>query len=133
MAHCKQSFRLMAYEKINNRAFLESLAKRQRELTESNAKILDWAMKTVSNKKKVSLPQIRISDCVPYTIVPLGETNPILPFLNPNPAREGLFEPYKEPVKNKAPGVKKDLSLVEEVEEYLRREAAKEKATMNKK
>ena len=68
-------------------------------------------MKTVSNKKKVSLPQIRISDCVSYTIVPQGETNPILPFLNLNPAREGPFEPCKEPVKNKAPGVKKKKEL----------------------
>ena len=34
---------------------MESMAKRRRELTESNAKILDWAMKTVSGKKKVSL------------------------------------------------------------------------------
>ena len=31
---------------------MESLAKRQRELTESNAKILYWAMKTVLGKKK---------------------------------------------------------------------------------
>ena len=37
---------------------MESLAKRQRELIESNAKILDWAMKTVSGKKKVPLPHI---------------------------------------------------------------------------
>ena len=56
LAHCKQSFRLITYEQINSRTLLESLAKRQRELIESNAKILDWAMKTVSNKKKVSLP-----------------------------------------------------------------------------
>ena len=41
MGHMNQSFRLMTYEKVNNRAFLESLAKRQRELTESNAKIFD--------------------------------------------------------------------------------------------
>ena len=46
----------MIYEQINNRTLLETLAKRQRELKESNAKILDWAMKIVSNKKKVSLP-----------------------------------------------------------------------------
>ena len=59
-------------------------------------------MKTVSNKKKVSLPQIKISDCVPYMIVPPGETNPILPYLNPNPAREGPSEPCKETIKNKA-------------------------------
>ena len=76
LEHCKQSFRLMTYEQVNNKTLLESLAKRQRELTESSAKILDWAMKIVSNKKKVSLPQIRISDYVPYTIVPQGVTNP---------------------------------------------------------
>ena len=150
MAHYKKSFRLMTYEQVNNRAFLESLAKRQRELTESNAKNLDWAIKTVSNKKKVTLPQIRISDCVPYTIVPPREINPVLPFLNPNPYEEGLSEPCKEVLpflnpnpdkegpsepckelaKNKAPDVtkKKELTPVKEVEEYLRMEAAKEKA-----
>ena len=63
LGHCKQSFRLMSYEIINNRTLLYSLTMRQRELTESNAKILDWAMKTVSSKKKIPLPQIRISDC----------------------------------------------------------------------
>ena len=41
MAHCKKIFRLMTYEKVNRRTLLESLAKRQRELIESNAKILD--------------------------------------------------------------------------------------------
>ena len=55
---CKQSCRLMTYEQVNNRTLLESLAKRQRELKESKAKILDWAMKKVSNKKTESLPQI---------------------------------------------------------------------------
>ena len=39
--HCKESLRLMTYEQVNNRALMESLAKRQRELTERNAKILD--------------------------------------------------------------------------------------------
>ena len=91
-------------------------------------------MKTVSNKKKVPLPQIRISDCVPYIVVPQGETNPVLPFLNLNPNIRGPSEPCKEPVKNKAPSVKKkkELTPVEEVEGYLRMEAAKEKAAMNK-
>ena len=70
LARCKESFCLMTYEQVNNRTLLESLAKRQQELIESNAKILDWAMKTVSSKKKVALPQIRISECVPNTIVP---------------------------------------------------------------
>ena len=46
----------MSYDVKNNRTFLESLAMRQRELTESNAKILGWAMKTVSIKKKIPLP-----------------------------------------------------------------------------
>ena len=41
IGHCKQSFCLMRYEIKNNRTLLESLAMRQRELTESNAKILD--------------------------------------------------------------------------------------------
>ena len=82
LAQCKKSFILMTYEQVNNRTLLESLAKRQQELTESNAKILDWDMKTVSNKKKVPLPQIRISNCVPYTIVPQGLINPPIPFSN---------------------------------------------------
>ena len=65
IGHCKQSFRLMSYEIINTRTLLESLAMRQRELTESNAKILDWVMKIVSSKKKIPLPQIylRVESC----------------------------------------------------------------------
>ena len=134
LAHYKQIFRLMNYEQVNSRTLLESLAKRQRELIESNAKILDWAMETVSNKKKVSLPQIRISDCVPYTVVPQGVTNPPIPFSNSNPNKEGPSEPYKEPTKNKALGATKmkKLTPVEKVEEYLRMEAAKEKALRSK-
>ena len=52
IGHMKQSLRLMTYEQINNGTLLETLAKRQRELTKSNAKILDWTMKTISNKKR---------------------------------------------------------------------------------
>ena len=103
MAHNKQSFRLMNFEQVNNKTLLESLAKRKRDLTESNAKNLNWAMKAISNKKKVPLPQIRILYCVPYTVVPPGETNPILPFLNPNPDDEGPSKPCKEPTQNKTP------------------------------
>ena len=84
LEHCKQSFRLMTYEQINNRTTLESIGKRQCELVKSNVEILDWAMKTVSGKKKVSLPNIQISDYVPYTIVPLGVDKPDIPFTNPN-------------------------------------------------
>ena len=58
LGHCQQSFRMMSYEVKNNKTLLESLDMRQRELTESNAKVLDWAMKTVSCKKKIPLPQI---------------------------------------------------------------------------
>ena len=54
--HCKERFRLMSQKQVNNKTFMKSLVKRQRELTESNAKILDWSMKTVLGKKKVPLP-----------------------------------------------------------------------------
>ena len=135
IGHMKQSFRLMTFEQINNRTLLETLAKIQRELIESNVKILDRAMKTVSNKKKVSLPHIRITDYVPYTVVPPGETNPVLPFLNPNPDVKSPYEPGKETAKNKTPSTskKKELTPVEEVEEYLRMEAAKERDARNRK
>ena len=58
LGHYKQSFRLMSFEIVNNKTLLESLAMWQQELTESNAKILDWVMKTVSSKKKIPLQQI---------------------------------------------------------------------------
>ena len=41
LEHCKESFRLMTHEQVNNRTLMESLAKRQHELTEGNVKILD--------------------------------------------------------------------------------------------
>ena len=49
----------------------------------SNADILDWAMKTMSSKKKVPLPNIQISDYILYTIVPKDVTDPCIPFTNP--------------------------------------------------
>ena len=42
LGHCQQIFCMTSYEVKNNRTLLESLAMRQRELTKSNAKILDW-------------------------------------------------------------------------------------------
>ena len=51
LQHCKDNLRLTTQELINNRYI--SLGKRQRELVKGNAEILDWAMKTVSGKKKV--------------------------------------------------------------------------------
>ena len=44
--------RLMTQEHINNRATLESVGRRQRELTKGNTKILDCVMKIVLRKKK---------------------------------------------------------------------------------
>ena len=92
-------------------------------------------MKTNSNKKKVPLPQIRISDCVPYTVVPQGVTNPPIPFSNPNIEEEIPSKHCKAPAQNKTPSAigKRELTPVEGVEEYLRMEAVKEKASRNKK
>ena len=94
--HCKQIFRMMSYDVKNNKTFLESLAMRQRELIESNAKILDWAMKIVSNKKKIPLPQIRISDYKPYTVLSQGVTKPSIPYTNQDSIGIPPFAPYKE-------------------------------------
>ena len=52
----RNSLRLIHVEVVNNRTLLESLGKRQKELVEDNTKILNWAMKAVSNKKQVALP-----------------------------------------------------------------------------
>ena len=120
LGHYKQSFRLMRYEIINKRTLLESLTMRQRELTKSNAKILDWAMKIVSSKKKIPLPQIQISYCRPYTIVPQGVTDPPRPYTNPDSVGAGPSAPCTKTQKNKTPRTsgKKELTPVEEVEEY---------------
>ena len=79
--------RLNTQELINNRCTLESIGKRQCELVKSNVDILDWAMKTVLGKKKVSLPMIQISDYVSYTVVPKDVTNPSIPFTHPKKPR----------------------------------------------
>ena len=83
------------------------------------------------SKKKVPLPQIRISDCIPYTIVPQDVTDPPIPFSNLNSGEEIPFVPCKEPSQNKIFGTigKKELTPVEEVEEYLKMETDKEKAS----
>ena len=114
---------------------MESLTKRQCELIESNAKILDWAMKTISSKKKVPLPQIRISDCIPYTIVPPDVTDPPIHFSNPNLGGEIHFVPCRAPPQNKTYGTirKEELTPEEEVEEYSKKEASKEKSSKTSK
>ena len=102
---------------------------------ESNAKILDWAMKTVSSKKKIYFPQIRISNCRPYTIVPHGVTDAPIPYTNLNSLGAGPSAPCTETQKSKTTRTsgKKELAPVEEVEEYLRMEIAKERVARNKK
>ena len=91
-------------------------------------------MKIVSGKKKVPLPQIRILDCKPYTIVPQDVTDPPIPFSNLNPSEETPFEPCKAPPQNKTSSAmgRKELTPVKEVDEYLKMEAAKEKASKKK-
>ena len=60
----KESLRLMTQEQINIRATLESMGKRQHELTKGNGQILDWVMKIVSGKKKIPLLNIQIPDYI---------------------------------------------------------------------
>ena len=88
--------RVMTLEQINNRATLDSVGKRQRELTKGNAKILDWAMKTLLGKKKMPLPNIQISDYVPYIIVPKDVQHPNIPFTNPDEHEEMPFVPPRQ-------------------------------------
>ena len=135
LQHNKDSLRIMSHEQVNNRTIMESLVKRQRELIESNAKILDWAMKTVSGKKKVPLLEIRIFNCIPYTIVPLNVIDPLIHFSNPNQGGEIPFVPCRSPPQNKTFGTtrSKELTLEEEIEEYLKKEAAKEKSSKTSK
>ena len=92
-------------------------------------------MKTVSSKKKIPLPQIRISDYRPYTIVPQGVTNPPIPYTNPDSIGAGPSTPCTGIRKNENHSTteKKEFTSVEEVEEYLRMEVAKERAARNKK
>ena len=88
----------MTYEQINNKKALESISKRQCELVKSNVEIFYWAMKTVSGKKKVPLPNIQISDYVPYTIVPLGVDKPNIPFTHSNKPKETPPAKISKPV-----------------------------------
>ena len=80
----------------------------------------------MSSKKKIPLPQIRISDCRPYTIVPQGVTDPPIPYTNPDLVGAGPSAPCTETRKNETHSTtgKKELTLVEEVEEYLRMESS---------
>ena len=81
----------MTLEQINIRETIESLGKRQYELKKANAEILDWAMKTVSGKIKVPLPQFNIYDYVPYITVPPNVQSVNIPFSQ-------LAEPHPMPI-----------------------------------
>ena len=61
-------------------------------------------------------------------------TDPPIPYTNLDLVEVGLSAPCTETQKNKTHKTsgKKELTLVEEVEEYLRMEAAKERAARNK-
>ena len=63
--------------------------------------------------------------------MPQDVTDPPKPFSNPNPGDEIPFVSSKAPSQNKTSGTrgKKELTSVEEVKEYLKLEAAKEKAS----
>ena len=63
--------------------------------------------------------------------MPQDVTDPPIPFSNPNPGGEIPFVPCKAPFQNKTSGTKrsKELTLEEEVEEYLKKEATKEKSS----
>ena len=100
---------------------MESIGKRQCELVKSNADILDWVMKIVLGKKKVELPNIQISDYVPYTIVPKDVTNPSIPFTNPEEPGEILFVPFKTLPQDETYAIIRMLRrTIEEIEKYKR-------------
>ena len=72
---------------------------------------------------------------MPYTIVPKDVIYSPIPFSNSNLSVETPFEPCKELSQNKTFDAigRKELTQVEEVEEYLKMEAAKEKASKSSK
>ena len=74
---------------------------------EANANILDWAMKIVSTKKKVPLLENKISDCIPYIIIPPGIADEDIPifFSNsniPSSTKDASYQSSKAPLTLKA-------------------------------
>ena len=60
----------MCYVQNDMGKSMGSLTQRQAELIKDNAKMLDWAMATTSNKKKIPAPKVTISDYIPFNIWP---------------------------------------------------------------
>ena len=86
-------------------------------------------MKMVLSKKKVSLPNIQISDYVPYTIVPKDVTNPSIPFTNLEEPRETPFVPFKTLPQDKTYGaIRMSRKTLEEIEKYKKEQAQKAKS-----
>ena len=92
-------------------------------------------MKTVSNKRRYLYHKSESQTVDPTPIFRQGVTIPPIPYTNLESIRAGTSTPCTETQKEKNPRTsgRKELTLVEEVEEYLRMEATKEKATKNKK
>ena len=100
---------------------METIGKRQCELTEANAKILDWAMKIVSIKKNVPLPHIRISYYILYTIVPKDVAYLVMPFSNPDKGGEIPFKPCRSLPQDETYGTIRMSRRSEEIEVYKRK------------
>ena len=133
----RNSLILTHMEVVNNRTLLESMGKRQKKLVKANTKILNWVMKAVSDKKKVPLPQFRISNYVPYTIVPPGLDNYEIPhcFSNPNIVEQEPLAPCRvlpqdatyKTIRPAGAEPREELDPVEEVARYEEEHKRKKK------
>ena len=75
----------MYYEQINMGTTLGSKSIRESELVQSNVKMLDRVMATVSRKKKIVAPKITISNYILYVIKPPYEHAFVGPLVSQEP------------------------------------------------
>ena len=85
MESCNHYLKSMYYEQINTGKTMGSVAQRQVGLIKGNVKMLDWAMETISWKKKIPTLKITISDYIPYVIQPPYEHAFIRPLVSQEP------------------------------------------------
>ena len=79
-------------------------------------------MKTVSGKKKVPLPHIIISDCIPYIIVPKDLTYPVILFSNLDEGGEIPFTPCRSLPQDETYGtIRMSRRTLEEIEVHKRK------------
>ena len=91
-------------------------------------------MKAVLGKKKVPLPQINISDYVPYITIPPNEKNPNIPFSQPNESVEIPFSPIIALPQDETHGtIRISQRTPEEIEKYKREQAQKAKSPLRPK